>query len=378
MNRTLLAATILSLPILAQAPGAVAQPIQGLYIGAGGGGNFLSDERLRTTTFGGITSTVPKSANRLSYSTGYVGLGSIGWGFGNGVRLEVEGSYRSNDVNKGAFFLGLKPSGQEEKYGAMGNVLFDLDIGSPYVFPYLGAGAGWQWAHQQSTVSSTTPSFLPGIAPAMFTRHLGGTQGSFAYQAIAGAAFPIPGVVGLSATAEYRYLGMAADRKYTGYSSSSFGAFGSTVKIGQRVTENNNHSLLVGLRYAFSVEPPVIAAAVPVAAPATARSYLVFFDWDKSDLSARARQIIAEAAQASTSNATTRIEVDGHADKSGTAAYNQALSRRRADTVAAELVRDGVPRGAITVVAFGDTRPLVPTAAGVREAQNRRVEIILR
>ena len=74
----------------------------------------------------------------------------------------------------------------------------------------------------------------------------------------------------------------------------------------------------------------------------------------------------------------TRIEVQGNADRSGTPAYNQRLSLRRAQTVAAELVRNGVPRTAIDIQAFGDTRPLVPTAPGVREPQNRRVAIILR
>ena len=68
----------------------------------------------------------------------------------------------------------------------------------------------------------------------------------------------------------------------------------------------------------------------------------------------------------------------GHADRSGTPQYNQRLSQRRADAVAAELVRQGVSRNEIMVTAFGESRPLVPTADGVREPQNRRVEIVLR
>ena len=104
----------------------------------------------------------------------------------------------------------------------------------------------------------------------------------------------------------------------------------------------------------------------------------MFFDWNRADLTERARQIIAEAASASTSVASTRIEVAGHADRSGTPAYNQGLSQRRANTVAAELVRRGVNRNNIAISAFGETRPLVPTADGVREPQNRRVEIVLR
>ena len=75
---------------------------------------------------------------------------------------------------------------------------------------------------------------------------------------------------------------------------------------------------------------------------------------------------------------TTRIEVAGHADRSGTPAYNQRLSQRRADAVAAELVRQGIARNEIAVSAYGESRPLVPTADGVREPQNRRVEIVLK
>ena len=70
--------------------------------------------------------------------------------------------------------------------------------------------------------------------------------------------------------------------------------------------------------------------------------------------------------------------IESHADKSGTPAYNQTLSLARANNVAAELVRQGVPKTAISISAFGDTKPLVPTAAGVREPQNRRVEIVLK
>ena len=109
-----------------------------------------------------------------------------------------------------------------------------------------------------------------------------------------------------------------------------------------------------------------------------ARTYLVFFDWDRADLTDRARQIVGEAANASRTAQVTRIEVAGHADRSGTPQYNQRLSQRRAEAVAAELARNGVARGAISIQAFGESQPLVPTADGVREPQNRRVEIVLR
>ncbi len=141
-----------------------------------------------------------------------------------------------------------------------------------------------------------------------------------------------------------------------------------------------NNSFLLGVRYNFGVTPPPPPAPVPVAAPAPApaRSYLVFFDWDKAVLTDRARQIIQEAAANSTHVQYTRIEVNGYTDTSGSAAYNQRLSVRRAQAVGAELVRDGVPQNAITIQGFGETRLLVPTGPGVREPQNRRVEIIIR
>jgi outer membrane protein OmpA-like peptidoglycan-associated protein len=119
---------------------------------------------------------------------------------------------------------------------------------------------------------------------------------------------------------------------------------------------------------------------VPVTAPAPApaRSYLVFFDWDKADLTDRAKAIVKEAADNSTRVQVTRIEVNGYTDTSGTPSYNQGLSVRRAKAVAGELVRDGVPQDAISVQGFGDTHLLVSTGPGVREPQNRRVEIIMR
>ena len=140
-----------------------------------------------------------------------------------------------------------------------------------------------------------------------------------------------------------------------------------------------NHSFMLGVRYAFNVAAPVPVAppAQAAPAPAPARSYLVFFDWDKATLSDRARQIIKEAAGNSTRVQYTRIEVNGYADTSGTPRYNMGLSIRRANAVKAELIKDGVPQNAITVQGFGDTHLLVPTGPGVREPQNRRVEIIL-
>jgi OOP family OmpA-OmpF porin len=74
---------------------------------------------------------------------------------------------------------------------------------------------------------------------------------------------------------------------------------------------------------------------------------------------------------------TTTIKVSGYTDTSGTPTYNMGLSARRARAVADQLVADGVPANEIETHAFGETHLLVPTGPGVREPQNRRVEIVL-
>ena len=138
----------------------------------------------------------------------------------------------------------------------------------------------------------------------------------------------------------------------------------------------------VNLSFGAPPPPPATSSPEPIAtapqAATPARTYLVFFDWDRADLTERARQIVASAAQASTHVQTTTIQVNGYTDLSGTAAYNQRLSVRRAQTVENELVRDGVSRSEIAIHGFGESNPLVQTAKGVREPQNRRVEIVLK
>ncbi len=138
--------------------------------------------------------------------------------------------------------------------------------------------------------------------------------------------------------------------------------------------------IMAGMKIKFggvpAVMPPVPAVApAPVMQPA--RSYLVFFDWDKATLTDRARQIVKDAANNSTHVQYTRIEVNGYTDTSGTPQYNMGLSVRRADAIKAELIKDGVPVTAITTKGFGETHLLVPTGPGVREPQNRRVEIVI-
>ncbi|SUE44563.1 OMPC [Roseomonas gilardii subsp. rosea] len=374
LRKALMAATILSLPLAAQA-----QPITGLYVGGGAGANWVqsSTNNVDSDSSVRVRLGLPNDSLKAKYELGWGGVASIGWGFGNGLRIEAEGSYRENDIDQLSAFgtRGYAIGGKQRTYGAMGNVFYDFALPSfipqfTPVVPYIGAGVGYQWVQMDNATGRYGQNARLVIDD---------TNGQFAYQGIAGLAFPIPAVPGLSFTAEYRFLGTLSPQFDTEIQSVAANGTRTVVSRSKTEFDNYNHSAMLGLRYAFNTPTPPPAPVAPVVAPqAVARTYLVFFDWDRYNLTDRARQIIAEAAQNARSTGSTRIEVAGHADRSGTPQYNMGLSRRRADAVAAELVRNGVQRSEITVEAFGESRPLVPTADGVREPQNRRVEIVLR
>jgi len=122
-------------------------------------------------------------------------------------------------------------------------------------------------------------------------------------------------------------------------------------------------------RTVWCVEPAMII---------TAPSFVVFFDFDKSELTPAARDTIRKAVIAYNTKGGAQIKASGHTDRAGTESYNMALSLRRANAVKNQLVREGVPGSDISVVGLGESQPIVPTADGVREAQNRRVEIVIR
>jgi phospholipid transport system substrate-binding protein len=102
---------------------------------------------------------------------------------------------------------------------------------------------------------------------------------------------------------------------------------------------------------------------------------VVFFDWDKSSLSPEAMATISQAAAAYRATGSAGITNVGNTDTSGSPDYNMALSIRRADVVTRALIQKGVPAAAIETAGRGQTNLLVATADGVREPQNRRVEL---
>lgn len=125
----------------------------------------------------------------------------------------------------------------------------------------------------------------------------------------------------------------------------------------------------------------VIAAAPPEGPPpqpCNTGPYIVFFDWDQWAITEEAVQILDSAISANAACSNAPINIAGYADRSGSDSYNQALSARRAEAARAFMTSRNVGATAITTEAFGENNPRVPTADGVRELQNRRVEITFR
>ncbi len=321
MKKVLMAAAALvALPVMAQAQ----SPSPGVYIGAEGGVNWLLNFNATQTTNPNLPTVISVTPN-----TGWAAGGVIGYDF-VGPRVELEGIYRNNTTNVGV--PGTAINNQVGQLGIMANLLYDF-MPASVITPYIGAGAGLGLVDSTSSLGSTV----------------------FAYQ----------GIIGLGWMVDTNFR-VNLDGRYYGTSNP---------QINGNSWTNNNFSIMLGLQLKFGSAPPPPPPPPPVA-PA-APSFMVFFDWDRSNLSQQALATIGQAAQVFKTKGNARITATGHTDTSGPEAYNMALSLRRANAVKDALVRNGVPAQAITVIGRGEQGLLVPTADGVREPQNRRVEIVI-
>ncbi|MBB3955427.1 OmpA family protein [Novosphingobium sediminicola] len=308
---------------------------------------------------------------------GWQAGGAVGYDFGN-FRLEAEGfydktalrsEYRPNGtpLPNGYFNNGNGFYGHTETTAGMVNALFS--VGKWGMFKaYAGAGAGYArvdvWA-DNGTVGG-----------------LRGHDEGFAWQALAGISAPLSKNVDLGI--KYRYF-RPEDAKHF---ADRDGAFqGAKVR---------SHAVLATLTYNFGraaepapepapppPPPPPVAEAPPPPPPpppppapvCNKGPYIVFFDWDKSELTSEAASILDSAVQAYGNCASVPVMVAGYTDSSGTPKYNLGLSARRADSVKSYLTSHGIGSASITTQGLGEANQRVPTADGVRELQNRRVEI---
>ena len=343
MRNSLLATALATGLIVAMAGSASAEQ-PGPYMSLGVGANFLNDADLTGT---GVT-------DKAEFNTGWAVMGAVGYAFDKNWRSELELGFRRNDIDK--LTNGGGNSGNVDGASLMGNLLYDIDTGSKWT-PYLGVGVG------------AVRYKANGLQPTS-TSTLNDSDTKLAAQGILGIAYDVSQNTQLFL--DYHYLA-SRDPSVTSSNSTAL------------KSEYEAHTVMLGFRYSFGAPPAAVAAPVQAAAPAPApapapaaiaRSFQVFFDFDKSTIRPDARPIIEEAANNARKGGVSRINLTGHADRAGPDAYNLRLSQRRAEAVKAELVRLGFNANDIGVVAKGEADPLVPTADGVREPKNRRVEIL--
>jgi OOP family OmpA-OmpF porin len=344
----------------------------GWYFGMGGGWSSLDD----------LQSDKSALAFTGKTNNGYAVLGFGGYNFNGDFRLEGEFGYRrhsikslffSNDAGLGAAIgrgsltgTTNAAGGTIDAYSAMLNGIFNL---LPHwgVSPYAGAGFGAAWLHLNKLATG-------GAVVA---------DGSTLHPAF-------QGIAGLSAKMTDR-VSLALDYRWFGTTQPGFRDVAGT---GFRTTYHTQNVLL-SLVFHFgpgearspqpvaaappppSPPPPAFVPAVTPAPPPPVRNFLVFFDFDKAVLTPAGRQVVEAAAGTYKSTGSARIDLTGYTDLSGPVGYNLKLSRRRAEAVRDYLVQLGIPKDAITVTARGKQNPRVPTPDGVREPQNRRVEIVL-
>lgn len=359
MTRKNLLATAAAVSLLAS-PALAAD--EGFYIGVGGGANLIHGDDINGNGFN----------SDVEHEAGFVGTGVIGYKYTNGFRNELELGYRKNRIDE---IANVSAEGDTEVYSAMVNLLFDLDITNTNIDTYIGGGAG-----------------------AAFIRHdkVGAVQGTSlddseftpAFQGIAGISYALSDKADLYLNYQYFH---ATDPNFETVNNVKVDADydASTVMLGLKVNLSDGPvrtldrkarpSDLVNSAYdpvqvadMSGAEQPVTPKPVE---PPISRTYIVFFDLEESRVTPDARAILAQAAQDARSGNAISIQVVGHADASGSDDYNYDLSQRRAEAVQMELSGMGVAHNTMDTVARGESDLLVPTADGVKEPQNRRVEV---
>jgi outer membrane protein OmpA-like peptidoglycan-associated protein len=318
----------------------------GWYLSLEGGGNWVQD-----WDFNSITA-LDTYAGSIEFDTGWAVLASVGYGRGSWA-AEFETGFRRNDSD-GITVVGgpnVYDEARLDETTFMANIKYNYPLMQKLTLS-VGAGIGADFAQLRVRDGASVTE---------------DEDWNLAYQGIVSLGYAVGQRSELFAS--YRYFRTtAAEFDLT----PTFGA----VFDGD---EFQKHTATVGFRYYLNGgSEPEPTQAPPPPPPADAGSpseFIIFFGHNKAELTPAAMDVIREAASAAKENGIANVKLIGHADRSGSDKYNQALSLRRANAVKGALVREGVSESTIAVDGRGESEPLVPTADGVREPQNRRVNI---
>ena len=299
----------------------------------------------------------------LSTDVGWAALATVGYAYRNGWRMEMEGGYRHNGLDQREPAGGGVPvqitGGDLNQYTLMANVLYDFPSSSGLTFS-LGAGAGAAFGRIDGG----------SLAPSVQADHV-----SLAFQGLVGVSYSLTSW--LDMVLNYRYL-------YT----TSF-EFADDQIVAPAVAhidtgDIQTHTLTMGFRWGSHKSDPLPPPAVTSAPPPPptqeaqiARQYVIYFGFNKCDITRDADMVLSEAAQSSRTLGSVAVKIVGHTDTVGSRQVNQKLSNCRANAAKMNLVDKGVAPAAIQAYGVGETQLLVQTTDNVKEPQNRRATIDL-
>jgi OOP family OmpA-OmpF porin len=312
----------------------------GWYMSLGAGANWIEDGDITQFDDG-----VFETAQELSYERGYIIAGAIGHDFGR-WRAEFEVAYRDNDCENDVCPQSSTHTGAEVwELSQMVNVLYDIPLGGPWSAS-VGAGVGGNLVVYKEQGINDIDDYV------------------FAGQLIAQAAYRLSDRWELYL--DYHYMIMDdPDMPLLDFPGQSY------------TLEKTDHSLMLALRFDLQRDgaaPPPRPEAPPKSAP---KQFIVFFGFNKSNLTAEAQRVVTEAAAAAKQYGSASISVVGHTDTVGSNEYNMRLSMRRSQAVKDALIALGVAPEAISTGGRGEAELMVQTGDSVKEPQNRRATIDL-
>lgn len=337
---------LIAAAVLASSGAALAQERpSGVYGEIAGGGNHAREQDFGTG--------VP-----LEFETGGLGSISLGYAFGSGWRPEVEYALRRNDAEE--------QDGNAEANGAMANLWYDwrgLPF-APRLRPYVGGGAGSAEVSLEEFAGSSDDSVEESVA---------------AYQA--GAGLNYDATRNLVLSLGYRFFetekGRFAEATPGTPATPLTPATPGTPALDERYRSDG---VLAGLRYVFGRrEATPVASAAPaepadVAAFETVVLRPVNFQLDRAELTAPSKRTLDEVAARLKAHPEMKLTIEGHADETGGAEYNERLGQRRAESVRDYLVSKGVKPQNLQVASAGERVPVADNATAEGRAQNRRTE----
>ena len=362
MKRTKLQPLLLStlgVAAFAAAPN-IAFADNGPYVGVEAGANF---HRPQGYVQGG------DNVETLHFDTGWVGGLVGGYAFPIGLRPELELNYRTNALRQGISGSGIghdqDANGYQAAEGVFANLWYDVKMPNgffSYVHPYIGGGVGGlRFADRNLSVNGRN--------------YNNDWAAKLALQGGAGVGVDV--LPHLTTSLDYRYIESQRGTIVPGFGS------------GQTSARYAANAAMISVRYSFgetpqeAPPPPPPVCNPPAGFKVDANCHIieqsliiraVDFEFNKAVLTVPAQQTLDGVASALVAQPDLNVEIQGHTDSIGSAAYNLKLSQRRADSVKAYLVSKGVNGAELTAHGFGKTKPIASNDTAEGRAQNRRVE----